>query len=196
MPKSVVTQNGLNSMQERFCYEYVANGFRVTQAAIDAGYSEKTADSQGSQLLRKTKVQERVNELKDRLLTKLTAKAEKILGELAIIGFSDITEFFQQGTHTMELVDFKKLGSVRRAIKSIEVIPQGYEGTGEDRRRLPDKVKFSLWSKEKALELLGTNQDMFVKKMKFGDDGDVVPVMLMLPDNRRDSEHPGRKRKD
>ena len=64
----------LNDRQQRFCEEYVVD-LNATQAAIRAGYSEKTAYSKGSALLKKVEVQARVAELKtDKSAeTKLTA---------------------------------------------------------------------------------------------------------------------------
>ena len=45
----------LTPKQQRFVEEYLID-LNATQAAIRAGYSEKTADSIGLQLLRKTQV--------------------------------------------------------------------------------------------------------------------------------------------
>lgn len=53
----------LNDKQEKFCLEYIKD-MNATQAAIRAGYSEKTARTQASQLLTKLNIQERVAELK------------------------------------------------------------------------------------------------------------------------------------
>jgi phage terminase small subunit len=44
-----------------FVTEYIKNGNNATQAAIAAGYSEKTAYSQGSRLLKAVEVQQYLN---------------------------------------------------------------------------------------------------------------------------------------
>lgn len=44
-----------------FVTEYIKNGNNATQAAISAGYSEKTAYSQGSRLLKAVEVQQYLN---------------------------------------------------------------------------------------------------------------------------------------
>ena len=49
----------LTPKQQRFVEEYLID-LNATQAAIRAGYSEKTADSIGLQLLRKTQVSEQL----------------------------------------------------------------------------------------------------------------------------------------
>ena len=52
----------MNPKQESFCQEYVIDS-NATQAAIRAGYSPKTAYSQGQRLLKKVEVRTRVDEL-------------------------------------------------------------------------------------------------------------------------------------
>jgi phage terminase small subunit len=46
----------LSLKQKRFCDEYLID-LNATQAAIRAGYSKKTAASQGERLLRKVEIQ-------------------------------------------------------------------------------------------------------------------------------------------
>jgi phage terminase small subunit len=45
------TDDSLTLKQKTFVLEYLSNGFNATKAAISAGYSEKTAQEQGSRLL-------------------------------------------------------------------------------------------------------------------------------------------------
>lgn len=54
----------LSAMEERFCQHYSADLKRNgTQAAIKAGYSEKTSYSQASRLLKRVEIRSRVREL-------------------------------------------------------------------------------------------------------------------------------------
>ncbi len=53
----------LSPKQQLFCDEYLID-LNATQAAIRAGYSEKTAEQMGYQLLQKTSVQEYLSERK------------------------------------------------------------------------------------------------------------------------------------
>lgn len=55
---------------ERFAVEY-AKTLNVSQSAIAAGYSEKTAASQGSRLLKNVKVISRVREIQQEMLDRL-----------------------------------------------------------------------------------------------------------------------------
>lgn len=67
----------LTDKQERFTQEYLID-LNATQAAIRAGYSEKTAMEQGHQLLQKTSVSERIKELQKKMSDKLGLSAESI----------------------------------------------------------------------------------------------------------------------
>ncbi len=61
----------MNPRRERFCYEYVASG-NATKAAIEAGYSSRTARSIGQRLLTNVDIKARIQEISDEL------KSEKI----------------------------------------------------------------------------------------------------------------------
>lgn len=50
-----------------FVTEYLKNGNNATQAAIAAGYSEKTASSQGSRLLKSVEIQQFLNKTEQSL---------------------------------------------------------------------------------------------------------------------------------
>lgn len=52
----------MTARQERFCQEFAKTG-NATLSALNAGYSEKTANEQGSRLLANVSVQERIREL-------------------------------------------------------------------------------------------------------------------------------------
>lgn len=52
----------MTARQERFCQEYAKTG-NGTLSAINAGYSEKTANEQGSRLLANVNIMNRIREL-------------------------------------------------------------------------------------------------------------------------------------
>ena len=74
----------LTEMQERFCQEYIID-LNATQAAIRAGYSEKTAYSQGQRLLKKVEIQERIRELMEERKSELIASQNEVLETLTRI---------------------------------------------------------------------------------------------------------------
>ena len=62
----------------------------ATQAAIRAGYSQKSASVIGYQLLQNPLVSEAIRKLEDARFKRLQATADRVLAEWANLGFSDI----------------------------------------------------------------------------------------------------------
>lgn len=81
----------LTDRQQRFVDEYLID-LNATQAAIRAGYSKKTADVVGWQLLRKTLVSEAIAEKQQRLQVKTEVTAERVVRELWNIVTADPNE--------------------------------------------------------------------------------------------------------
>ncbi|MBR2499795.1 MAG: terminase small subunit, partial [Clostridia bacterium] len=79
----------LTDKQKRFCQEYIID-FNATQAAIRAGYSEKTAYSIGDENLRKPEIKNYIEELKTELKKQTDIKLDNIIEEACKIGFADI----------------------------------------------------------------------------------------------------------
>lgn len=71
----------LNAQQERFCREYLID-YNATEAATRAGYSNKTAASQGWRLLRNAKVLARVRELQAEQAERLAMTSDWVMLEL------------------------------------------------------------------------------------------------------------------
>lgn len=86
----------LTDKQEMFCHEYIID-LNGTQAAIRAGYSEKTARSTASNLLTKPNILARVKELKDARAEKLNLDAYWVLKRL-----KDVSDRSMQAEPVME----------------------------------------------------------------------------------------------
>lgn len=85
----------LSVKQEQFCQAYVSNGHNATQAAITAGYSEKTTHSSGPRLLDHVGIKARLAELEREVIDKASAirddriaSAAEVLAELSDIGMN------------------------------------------------------------------------------------------------------------
>lgn len=71
----------LKKAQERFCSEYVID-YNGTQAAIRAGYSEKSARQQASRLLAIPEIRARVRELQQDLIDRLAVSQDYVVQQL------------------------------------------------------------------------------------------------------------------
>ena len=74
----------LTPKQQAFCEYYIAN-HNATQAAIKAGYSKKTAYSQGQRLLKKSKIQNYIEEVAKKATENRIATAREVLEILTMI---------------------------------------------------------------------------------------------------------------
>ena len=68
----------INQRQIDFALEYIET-HNITQSAIKAGYSKKTASVQGSNLLKNIKVQEYISAIRERLESDKIASIEEVM---------------------------------------------------------------------------------------------------------------------
>ena len=71
----------MTDKQKLFCKEYLVD-LNATQAAIRAGYSEKTAYSQGQRLLKDVEIQEEIQKLMNKRSDKVEITAENVLNDI------------------------------------------------------------------------------------------------------------------
>jgi phage terminase small subunit len=102
----------LTAKQDRFTQEYLLNGFNATQAAIEAGYSKKTAYSIGQENLKKPEILNRIKEKQTDLAEAAGVSALKIAEELKILAFSSMAEFHE---NWIELKQFEDLTEIQKA---------------------------------------------------------------------------------
>ena len=138
----------LTAKQQRFVDEYLID-LNATQAAIRAGYSEKTAFSIGTENLRKPLIQKAIQQRKQAREQRTEITQDRVIQELAAIGFARATDYAKivpgdgvDFVSTEELTESQKA-----AVVSIKETQNGTE------IRLADKLK--------ALELIGKHLGMF-----------------------------------
>lgn len=86
---------------QKFVDEYLVD-LNATQAAIRAGYSKKTAYSIGVSNLKKPEIQAAIQKRQKSAAEKLEITRERVLKELASIGFAKATDFLTiQGGHVL-----------------------------------------------------------------------------------------------
>lgn len=151
MPKD---KTGLTPKQARFVAEYLID-LNATQAAIRAGYSKQTAYSQGQRLLKNAGVATAIAVGQKRVAAKLDITTERVLKELAQIGFAQPGEYFEWGSKGVTLIDKEKLTPEQMAAVA-EVAQTVSPGGGSIRLKLHDKVA--------ALTKIGQHLGMFVEK--------------------------------
>lgn len=135
--------------QKLFAYYYPRLKFNATASAIKAGYSEKTARSQGQRLLTNADIQKLLKKEIKAMLSDTDKLTLKWLEQVNQISFSDIREVFND---TNDLKNIKDIDdNTALAIESVEVVQTYNKQTKEN--IYTKKVKMS--NKVKGLELLG-----------------------------------------
>lgn len=169
----------LTPKQQRFVDEYLLD-LNATQAAIRAGYSVRTAEQQGYQLLHKTSVAAAIAEGQARLAKATEVTQERVIAELAKIGFSNMADYMRSGGDGDPYLDFSGL-TRDQAAALVEVTVEDFkDGRGEDARDVR-RVKFKLADKRAALVDLGKHLGMFKERVEHtGKDGGPIEATLSL----------------
>lgn len=155
----------LTPKQSIFVAEYLANGLNATRAAISAGYSEKTAQEQSSCLLSNPIVAKVIADKQRPRLQKLEITADRVIRELALLGFSNMSDYMNIGSDGQPSLDLSGLTRDQAAaIQEIRVDMTGGAGDGE--RKLVPRTTFKLANKRDSLELLGKHLKLFTEKIE------------------------------
>lgn len=152
----------LTEKQKQFCQEFIID-FNATQAAIRAGYSPNvdSASVEGSRLLANAKIQAYLADLKAKRSKRTEITADKVLQELARIGFADIGEFIDENNNPVSIKGLKK--SRRAAVAMVKFKKRIYY----DKEGNPVEVEsheFSLHDKLSALDKIGRHIGMWDKE--------------------------------
>jgi phage terminase small subunit len=123
--------------------------FNGTKAAIEAGYSKKSARAKASQLLAKVNVQKAIKKQLDNRLAKIDLNQDSVLLELKKIGFSDIKDYVNIDSKGVTLKDLEYIDT--SAVQSIKVT----------KTKRTKKLDFKMYNKINALELLGRHFNTF-----------------------------------
>ncbi|CAD6049349.1 terminase small subunit [Escherichia coli] len=136
----------LTDKQELFAREYLKD-LNGTQAAIRAGYSEKTANEQASRLLANVNVQKFVAELKSARVEQTGIDAAYVLRRLVEIDQMDVLDILLQNGELKPIKDWPKVWRTTLSGMDVVEIPCADSAALLKKIKWPDKVK--------NLELLG-----------------------------------------
>lgn len=110
------TKNKLNRRQRKFCRAYIKS-LNATKAAIEAGYSQKTAREIASRLLTNVDIKAEISRMQGSLEEEAQVSALKTVKELGKIAFSNISDFFEKWN---KLKDFDAIpDDLKAGIKSV-----------------------------------------------------------------------------
>lgn len=167
--------DSLNVKQRTFAQEYLVD-LNATQAAIRAGYSEKTANSQGSRLLANAKVKAAIDHLMAERSQRTQVTVDRVLEEIAKLAFANMMDYVTINGDGTAYVDLTQVTREQAAALGEVIVDQYTEGEDDDEREVK-RVKIKLIDKTKNLELLGRHLKMFTDKLEV-DAGDKTVAAL------------------
>lgn len=170
----------MTARQLMFCEEYLTD-LNATQAAIRAGYSEKTAEQTASRLLTNVKVQEYIQKRKKDRIKRIEITQDAVLQEIALVAFAVATDYAKvverEATVEVDGNIIPLLDAEGNPVKYRTVEPVLTEELTEEQKKAlavikkgRDGFEIKPHDKMKALEMLGRHLGLWDKKPEADED--------------------------
>lgn len=165
----------------------------AARAYQEAGYpqlADRRTESQAAyRLLQTERVQERMDYYHDLQRARLDIRDDRLMAEVAAIGFSDPIDFFSEDGKLLDVHQMPK--HARVAISSIEI--NTTEDLQEDgTTRIKTKARIQLWNKLKALDLAARVKGMYHDPSK----ADAPRVIIDMREHSQEDDPPDGKQLD
>jgi len=143
--------------QTAFVAEYLID-LNATQAAIRAGYSERTAGAIGAENLEKPEIAAAIAAAQEDRGERVALTADRVLLEIGRLATSDLRRAFNAdgGLRSPTTWD----DDTAAAISSVKVVTRRAPGGGED-AEVEYVTEVKLWDKNSALDKAGKHLGMF-----------------------------------
>ncbi|MCL7941210.1 terminase small subunit [Halomonas sp. ATCH28] len=142
--------------QQRFVEEYLKD-LNASQAALRAGYSEKSAGHLGAQLLAKPHIAELIAQGKAKRSEKTAIDAAYVLNRLVEIDQMDVADILNDDGSVKAVRDWPR--AWRTYVSGMD-LSELWEGSGDERQMVGLLKKIKWPDKVKNLELLGKHVDV------------------------------------
>jgi len=154
----------MTAKQKMFCNEYLVD-LNATQAAIRAGYSVASARDIGYDNLTKTYIKAYIEKRIGKIIEKTEITQEKVLNELAKIGFATIEDYVE--------VDEDQYDDKVVRIKSTKDIPEDKKAAISSIKQGANGIEVKLHDKVRALENIGRHLGMFKDKLEISGSNEI-----------------------
>lgn len=157
----------LTPKQEMFVKEYLID-LNATQAAIRAGYSEKTARAIANENLTKPYIQEAIQKAMQQRSKRVQITADRVLEEYARIAFFDPRKLYNDDGTPVDLSQLDE--DTARAVVSLDVYEE-FTGFGENREQIGVTKKYKVADKVRALDSLAKHLGILTDKVEMSGAG-------------------------
>ncbi|MFY7413969.1 terminase small subunit [Enterobacter cloacae complex sp. GZL001] len=162
----------LTAMQEAYCQEYIKCPENQTQAAINAGYSHKTAGKFASQNMRDERVKKRIAELMEERNKRMRVSADYVLMRLVEIDQMDVIDILDDEGGLKPISQWPKVWRTSLSAMDINRIRMAGKDDEDDIESTLQKIKWP--DKVKNLELIGKHVDVNAFKERLEVSGTVT----------------------
>ncbi|HBR3279589.1 TPA: terminase small subunit [Klebsiella pneumoniae] len=189
-PKRKSTQyKPLTVMQEAYAQEYVKCPENQTQAAINAGFSPKSAHVKASTMMRDERIQKRITELMEERNKRLRVSADYVLLRLVEIDQMDVIDILDDEGGLKPISQWPKVWRTSISAVDINRIRMAMKDDEEDIESTLQKIKWP--DKVKNLELIGKHVDVNAFKERMEVNVNVTIADRMAAARRRLKERQG-----
>ena len=145
----------LTDKQKRFCEEYVID-LNGSQAAIRAGYTEKSARVTAAKMLTNANIEGYISQLKQKHSESTDISAERVLKEYASLGFANAADFYEPNGEAKPINELTKEQSkaISKVVRKVVKTDNGTEIT---------TFSYQFHDKLKALENVAKHIGFFEK---------------------------------
>ena len=147
-----------------FVREYLID-LNASAAARRAGYSARTANRAGHELLSNPDIAAAVQEAQEERAQSTGVTAERVVNELAKLAFANLGDYFQMASGEDPYIDLSNVTRDQLAALTEIQVDDYTDGRGEDARDVR-RVKIKMADKKAALELLGKHLGMFTDRVE------------------------------
>ena len=161
--------------QQRFVDEYLKD-LNATGAAERAGYSKKTAYSQGQRLLKNVEVKAAVEAEMAARSERVQFDQDRVLEELKHLAFSNVQNYVLTDDGHVDLAEGVNPEAMR-AVSSIKRKTKKYT-YADGSQSITHDVELKLWDKPNPLKLAGRHVGLFPNDVKVKVEEDTLAGLL------------------
>lgn len=177
----------LTAMQEAYCQSYIKTPENQSQAAIDAGFSPKTAHVKASVMMRDERIQKRIAELMEERNKRNRVSADYVLMRLVEIDQMDVLDILNDDGSLKPIREWPKIW--RTTLSGFDLSSTIMNMNEDSIETILKKIKWP--DKVKNLELIGKHVDVNAFKERLEVSGTVTIADRMAAARRRVKEQAG-----
>lgn len=160
---AIPTKRPFTARQQAFIDNYVVSK-NASDAALKAGYSEKTAGAGGHQALKNIEIRAEIDRRLAAQAEKLEITADRIRSNLADIANGSVAHFIKIQPDGTPVVDFSGMTPQTAAALASVTVEEFKDGRSD--KREVRRIKFSMADRVKANELLGRHFGLFAEQFE------------------------------